>query len=279
MGLTLEDSLLLDVFGLPGDLQPEIIRSGMDEIHQYTQEDAELSVGSPAICSYDCDRGLLLRGYTRSSTYEHPERTAPIEENEALLRLQAHGLTLTGVFSGMQSGESVNRQLEADEDLAWEEKKSGLQWQEGDFAGEATVARYRCAQRIEGIPVAMTSRNLPGTDSFTYENHTDTYTVDGEIVYFSGGVCSSAVECGEYAPLIGAEEAARLFAADYSQLLGAQERFCSLARLEYMPFPMENELIYRKWKLSPVWVFYEKEDFFDASPCGAVHALTGEVVV
>lgn len=280
-GVMLEDNLLLESFGMETNLVPEINFDAIGtEIHQYTQEHAELTLRNPANYIYRCDRGSLLRGYTWRSTYEHPERTAPIEESETILCLQAHGLTLTGVFSGTQSGESVNRQLEeATEDLAWEEKKSGLVWHEGDFAEDSVVSLYRCAQVIEGIPVMTISRNLPGTDSFTYENETDIYTVDGEIVYFYGGVYSEAVECGEYAPILSAQEAARLFAEDYNQLLGVQERFCELVRLEYMPFQVEGELIYRRWKLAPVWVFYETEDFFEAQPCGAVHALTGEVVM
>ena len=272
--LQLESRLMCNAFGMPENVIVET--RTVDDGSQYYScsfEDVHLNSLFPIRYSYDCESGRLLRGYTSPNAYQLAATPGLLSCNETLHLLQEAGLVLDARRFGSQMGKAVNEKMNLEaEELQWEKNKSGDQWYV--LSDDARVSRYECVQVLEGIPLYQYSRAFSGTDSFTYGCETILYFIDDELVYFSGGVYSAPIEYGEMLPVISPKCAAQVFSEDYNLLINVEEIFCNTIRLEYMTFPEPGSLIYTRWRLEPVWVFYNNERLL-----GGVHALTGEVIV
>lgn len=276
--LHLESKLMCAAFGIPEEVVVETRKiNGGSQYYSCAYDDVCLNSLFPIFYSYDRESGRLLRGYTSPQAYQAAGTPELPTEHETLRLLQEMGLTLCARRSGSQMGKAVNEKMCAEaEDLQWEKNKSGDQWHE--LPDDVRVSRYECVQMLEEIPLYQYARALSGTDSFTYECETILYFIADELVYFSGGVYSAPVEYGEMSPLISAQCAAEIFADDYNLLVDAKKIFCDTIRLEYMIFPESGSLIYSRWRLEPVWVFYESIAGDQEHLLGGVHALTGEVI-
>lgn len=278
--LAIDDQYLLDMFSMdqPDDYEFRKNENGT-ESHFYQSGDRMINSYIPYIYSYSTSMGRLLSGYTYTSKYNPADTTTMQSIMEFVSEINKTGLNVCVDSFRMQTGDIVCKwMVEAEEDLAWEAEKSGDVWSDDRISGESLIWYSRYAQMIDQIPVYQYLRDIPGTDSFTYDCSVELYGIDDTIVYFRGGVFSDLVSSGEYGALILSDKAAQIFCYEKNMMLGIDTVNCDGIRLEYMPFPETGKLIYESWCLKPVWVFYDRYDSEYRTPIGAVNALSGEYV-